>query len=108
MAKLHNTGVDIYDLLRMPDASILSQNETLASDQQARSAQLGALESYLNRPDVRLALHIPNYVQPYPPNSLNKTIQNNYQWHYEGSGWIQEILHKYGYRTLHIFGDTDG
>ena len=65
MAKLHNTGVDIYDLLRMPDTSIFSQEkvvkETYSIHNQARSA-VGALESYLNRPDVRVALHIPDYV----------------------------------------------
>ncbi len=57
---------------------------------------------------MRLALHIPDYVQPYPANSLNLTVQHAYTWHYECSGWAQGILYAYGYRTLHIFGDTDG
>ena len=57
---------------------------------------------------MRKALHIPDYVQAFPENAINFTIQSLYQWHYEGSGWIQGILHRYGYRTVHLFGSTDG
>lgn len=99
--------MDIYDLLRMPDTSIFSDpvpaNETLT-----KHLTLGVLDTYLNRLDVRQALHIPSYIQSFPANALNLTIQRLYQWHYEGSGWIQDILRGYGYRTLHLFGDTDG
>jgi cathepsin A (carboxypeptidase C) len=80
------------------------------------SERLGLIymSDYLNRPDVRKALHIPDYVQPYPPNSENSTILNSYQWHMEAGGYIYDILSKYSvnnspkYRILHLFGNTDG
>ncbi len=31
-----------------------------------------------------------------------------YYPNFEGSGWIHEILVKYGYKIMHIMGDADG
>jgi len=54
MLKLHNTDIDIYDLLRNPLVPYITEGKTLH------------LADYLNRLDVRAALHIPDYVPNYP------------------------------------------
>ncbi|TNV78758.1 hypothetical protein FGO68_gene11168 [Halteria grandinella] len=113
MAYLHNNGVDIYDLLRMPykaAGSMDKKDQGFSIYQETQNSPNALyLADYLNRKDVREALHIPDYVPDYPVNSQNIQVLRNFQWHVEGSGFIQEILAKYGlYKTVHIFGDTDG
>ena len=65
-------------------------------------------ELYLNRPDVRKALNIPEYVQPFL--DCNDEIFRTYQVLREGSIWIYNVLLGYSpkYRMLHYSGDTDG
>lgn len=58
---------------------------------------------YLNRKDVRAALHVPNSVQAWDmcTSNIDYTIQE------KGSQWIWEKL-KNKYRMLKFSGDTDG
>jgi len=59
---------------------------------------------YLNREDVRTALNIPSYLQPY--EACSSQIRYNLQE--EASLWIYPILKAAGYRALFYSGDTDG
>lgn len=84
MAYLHNNGVDIYDLLRMPYKAEGDQsNESPASglfktEQESQPSNALYLADYLNRKDVRAALHIPDYVSDYPTNSQNVQVLRNF------------------------------
>lgn len=62
---------------------------------------------YLNKPDVRKAFHIPDYVQPWDLCQSGNTFNWNYQPLQIGSRWIYEGL-KGQYRMLHFSGDVDG
>lgn len=64
------------------------------------------MSDYLNRPDVRSALHIPTYVDHY--DECNNDIYGTYQSFREGSVWIYPILKNYPYRLMFYSGDTDG
>ena len=61
---------------------------------------------YMNRQDVRDALHIPNFIVSY--EQCNDAMYPTYMSFREGSVWIYPILQAYGYRLLHYSGDTDG
>ena len=68
---------------------------------------LGAyLTEYVNRPDVRQALHIPDSVQAW--SQCSDDAQDYYHYQFEGSEWIYKILMQYGYKILFFSGDTDG
>ena len=64
------------------------------------------MADYLNRADVRAALHIPISVQAWEGCTTNKLF--NYPFSYEASIWIYTILQRYGYHLMHYSGDTDG
>jgi len=53
------------------------------------------MADYLNRADVRAALHIPLYVQAWEGCTSNQLF--NYPFTLEASKWIYEILQPYGY-----------
>ena len=63
------------------------------------------LSTYFNDPKVREAFHIPSYIPPF--EFASGTVFNQYTWMRQGSGFITDLLHKYGYKMLHIFGVTD-
>jgi len=68
---------------------------------------LGAyLSEYVNRPDVRSALHIPDHIQAW--TQCSDDAQTYYHYQYEGSQWIYKVLKQYGYKILFFSGDTDG
>jgi carboxypeptidase C (cathepsin A) len=65
-----------------------------------------ASSDYLNRQDVRKALHIPSYTQPWENCITNKNF--NFTLQEEGSIWIYPLLKSIGIK-IHIFsGTTDG
>jgi serine carboxypeptidase-like clade 2 len=64
------------------------------------------MSDYLNRADVRAALHIPLFVQAWEGCSSNPLF--NYPFSREASIWIYTILRPYGYKMMHYSGDTDG
>jgi len=59
---------------------------------------------YLNREDVRGAMHVPLEVKAFT------AIKNDlvYLPNFEGTGWIYEVFRKHGYQMLHIMGTSDG
>ena len=61
---------------------------------------------YLNRADVRAALHIPISVQGWEGCTTNPLF--NYPYSREASIWIYRVLRPYGYQMMHYSGDTDG
>lgn len=65
-----------------------------------------ALGDYLNRADVRAALHIPLDIQAWEGCTGNPLF--NYPFSQEASVWIYTILQRYGYKLMHYSGDTDG
>jgi hypothetical protein len=68
---------------------------------------LGAyMSDYVNRPDVRAALNIPDSLAGW--NNCDDYVSANYHLQYEGSMWIYKIMKQYGYRILFFSGDTDG
>ena len=64
------------------------------------------MTDYVNRYDVRKALHIPDSIQAW--SQCNNDFQNYYHYQYEGSEWIYKILMNYDYKILFFSGDTDG
>ncbi len=64
------------------------------------------MSDYLNRYEVRRALHIPDTVQAW--SSCNNDFQNYYHYQYEASQWIYKVLKPYGYKMMFFSGDTDG
>lgn len=64
------------------------------------------LSDYVNRPDVRKALNIPDSVQAW--QMCSDPIGNNYQMQLEGSKWIYQVLMQYNYKIIFYSGDTDG
>jgi len=62
------------------------------------------MTDYMNREDVREALHIPSYLQPF--QMCSNIIRYNLQE--EASVWIYPILKAAGIRALFYSGDTDG
>ena len=62
------------------------------------------LYDYLNSEMVRTALHVPAYVWPYS----DPVAGFKYYPNFEASSWIYDVFYKYGYKMIHIEGDTDG
>lgn len=68
---------------------------------------LGAyLSEYVNRPDVRQVLHIPDHVQAW--SQCSDFVQSLYHYQQEGSEWIYKVMKMYNYKILFFSGDTDG
>ena len=68
---------------------------------------LGAyMSDYMNRLDVRRALHIPDSIPAW--SNCNNDFQNYYHYQLEASEWIYRVLKPYGYKMLFYSGDTDG
>ena len=66
-----------------------------------------SVADYLNREDVRKALHIPSSIQTWQgcaggSGGFSYTLQK------EGSVWIYQLLKSAGYEILKFSGDTDG
>lgn len=55
---------------------------------------------------MRRALHVPEYVPKY--EDPTRKVQQNYKAVMESSSWIYDLMDLYGYRMLHLLGDTDG
>lgn len=64
------------------------------------------MTDYINRPDVRRSLNIPDSVQGW--SMCSDEVGNNYHIQLEGSLFIYKILMQYGYKILFYSGDTDG
>lgn len=64
------------------------------------------MTDYLNRADVRRALHIPNTLPGW--QQCNNRFQDFWHYQYEASEWIYKVLKPYGYKILFYSGDTDG
>ena len=64
------------------------------------------MSTYINRADVRKALHIPVSAPAW--QTCNNFINENYGYQYEGSFWIYKVLMQYNYKILFFSGDTDG
>jgi len=74
-----------------------------------KDKHLGAdvFTDWLNRADVRTALHIPS-TAPAWSMCWNDTTQAGYHYAQEGSQWIYTVLKQNGIRLMHYSGDTDG
>jgi hypothetical protein len=84
----------------------VKKNKLLAA--QAAQITFGdPMGDYLNRADVRAALHIPLAVQAWNGCQPDDSIFF-YPFSYEASIWIYTILRKYNYTMMHYSGDTDG
>jgi carboxypeptidase C (cathepsin A) len=64
------------------------------------------LSDYVNRPDVRKSLNIPESVQAW--SMCSDTVQENYHLQLEASLWIYKVMMQYNYKILFFSGDTDG
>ena len=60
---------------------------------------------YMNLPSVTKALHVETNI-PYA--TANNNIIAQYKSGRQGSAFIYDILNRYGYKMLHLMGDTDG
>ena len=54
---------------------------------------------------MRAALHVPSYSPAY--DTFSREVGNQFSWTRHGSGIINDILKKNGYKMLHIFGNSD-
>lgn len=74
---------------------------------QAAQPLLGTfLSDYINRPDTRRSLNIPDNVQGW--SMCSGEVSANYRLQLEASLWIYKVLMQYDYRILFFSGDTDG
>lgn len=74
---------------------------------QASQPLLGEyLSDYINRPDVRRALNIPDDVQAW--SMCSPEVSDKYRLQVEASLWIYKIMMQYNYKILFFSGDTDG
>ena len=64
------------------------------------------LSDYINRPDVRRSLNIPDSVQGW--SMCSDEVSNKYRLQLEASLWIYKIMLQYNYKILFFSGDTDG
>ena len=64
------------------------------------------LADYINRPDVRRSLNIPDNVQGW--NMCSDEVSSKYRLQLEASLWIYKIMLQYNYKILFFSGDTDG
>ena len=58
----------------------------------------------MNSKEVREAFHVSENVKEF----ISQNNQMVYLQNWEASSFIHDILYKYGYKMLHIMGDTDG
>jgi len=65
-----------------------------------------AVSTYLNRDDVREALHIHQYAPAW--EQCSDKVGEMYHYQNEGSLWIYKIMKENGIKMLHYSGDTDG
>ena len=66
----------------------------------------GSIFEYLNKPEVRAALHVNPAVVKY--EMISDKVFTQFRYGREASLWIYELLYNYGYKMMHIMGDTDG
>jgi hypothetical protein len=64
------------------------------------------LADYINRPDVRRSLNIPDSVKGW--NMCDNEVSGKYRLQLEASLWIYKIMLQYNYKILFFSGDTDG
>jgi hypothetical protein len=67
---------------------------------------MAPLTKYLNKPEVRKALHIPDRLDAF--EMCNFGVLATYTKLEKGSKWIYEELREAGYKFLIFAGDTDG
>jgi hypothetical protein len=60
---------------------------------------------YINSPEVRAALHIPDDIQAF--EECSDAIGANWHYQEEASEWIYKVLKANGIKMLHYSGDTD-
>lgn len=60
---------------------------------------------YINDPETRSNLHIPEDVPAY--EECSKAVGNNWHYQEEASEWIYKVLKTNGIKMLHYSGDTD-
>jgi len=60
----------------------------------------------MNSTEFRKAFHVNENVGEYV--TTNKNIIYNYVSQIESSAWIYDIFPKYGYKMMHVMGDSDG
>ncbi len=66
---------------------------------------MAPLTKYMNKPEVREALHIDQSLGGF--EMCNFDVLLTYEKEYRGSKWVYEKLHKKGYKFLIFCGDTD-
>lgn len=66
------------------------------------------VNEYLNRFDVKKALHIPSDKVLQPFEMCNRSVLIDYKTQFDGSVWIYESMMKENYKLLHYSGNTDG
>lgn len=66
----------------------------------------GDVSSYINTPEMRAALHIPDTIQAF--EQCTGSPKFNYHYQQEASMWIYQVLKGSGIRQMFYSGDTDG
>jgi hypothetical protein len=98
--KTYKSGFTFHEYVRWlknAPAYAADQNQTTLGDY---------MTDYINRPDVRRSLNIPDSVQGW--SMCSDEVGDNYHMQLEGSLFIYKILMQYGYKILFYSGDTDG